>query len=511
MDGWESRRKRGPGPRLVHPRARARRAWCSASTSTPTTSSGNIPPFASVDGLLAPRGTPLDELDAAPRGRELSPQAPLRPGAQNLFARVADASAGDPRAPQHLPRRRRGALPRLRRVHAGWGDRRARRRDARARSARRARRSGGGQERRPRAGLLRRVLRPHEQPAPPRPRREHGRRLGDPAQARPRPRLDRRRSSARRDRPRSSRSTPTTSRATSRTAARSSAIDAPGARITELIASQAVDIALCRETKLSRDHAALLRRAARRSGPLTHVRLNIYPDGGVSRLRVWGRRDALSRTSVLNALSDERGPRGAPRAAAARPAGRERMLARRPFASTARCSPRPSEPGPSSAATTGSRRSRTTRASASDARRSREKLRGDRRLVRAGAGGRRGRRRADAGGARATATAPTSALRLHLHRLRHGQERRRDARAACARASATTPSTELRIAAGEQAKITRLRLEKLASHEHAITPTSSTPPSGRPARGLARAPRRARRRGRLARARPSASPTTTAA
>jgi allantoicase len=24
-------------------------------------------------------------------------------------------------------------------------------------------------------------------------------------------------------------------------------------------------------------------------GPVTHVRLNIFPDGGVSRLRLWGR------------------------------------------------------------------------------------------------------------------------------------------------------------------------------------------------------------------------------
>jgi allantoicase len=24
-------------------------------------------------------------------------------------------------------------------------------------------------------------------------------------------------------------------------------------------------------------------------GPVTHVRLNIYPDGGVSRLRLWGK------------------------------------------------------------------------------------------------------------------------------------------------------------------------------------------------------------------------------
>ena len=26
------------------------------------------------------------------------------------------------------------------------------------------------------------------------------------------------------------------------------------------------------------------------AGPFTHLRLNVYPDGGVSRLRVWGER-----------------------------------------------------------------------------------------------------------------------------------------------------------------------------------------------------------------------------
>jgi allantoicase len=30
----------------------------------------------------------------------------------------------------------------------------------------------------------------------------------------------------------------------------------------------------------------------RSPGAVTHVRLNIFPDGGVSRLRVWGRRES---------------------------------------------------------------------------------------------------------------------------------------------------------------------------------------------------------------------------
>jgi allantoicase len=34
--------------------------------------------------------------------------------------------------------------------------------------------------------------------------------------------------------------------------------------------------------------------AAARRGAVTHVRLNIYPDGGVARLRLWGRADRPS-------------------------------------------------------------------------------------------------------------------------------------------------------------------------------------------------------------------------
>ncbi len=78
----------------------------------------------------------------------------------------------------------------------------------------------------------------------------------------------------------------------------------------------------------------------------------------------------------------------------------------------------------------------------------------------------------------------------------------------CGRASPTTRTRELAIAAGEQAKITRLRLEKLGVMSRITTHVLDTA-LGRPARGLARAPRRARRAsGWRARSSPSASPTT---
>jgi allantoicase len=42
-------------------------------------------------------------------------------------------------------------------------------------------------------------------------------------------------------------------------------------------------------TKLQADHRHFFEQELRAAGPFTHVRLNIYPDGGVSRLRVHGR------------------------------------------------------------------------------------------------------------------------------------------------------------------------------------------------------------------------------
>ena len=93
MDGWESRRRRAP--RAGVPAALADCDWCVVELGAPgqvlgldidtNHFVGNHPPFASVEGLSAPRGTALDDL-AAREWIELLAQAPLRPGAQNLFA-----------------------------------------------------------------------------------------------------------------------------------------------------------------------------------------------------------------------------------------------------------------------------------------------------------------------------------------------------------------------------------------------------------------------------------------
>jgi len=65
-------------------------------------------------------------------------------------------------------------------------------------------------------------------------------------------------------------------------------VDAPGARTTDLIRSDAWQT-LVPETKL-RAHARHFFEQLP-SAIASHLRLNIIPDGGVSRLRVWGARE----------------------------------------------------------------------------------------------------------------------------------------------------------------------------------------------------------------------------
>ena len=67
-------------------------------------------------------------------------------------------------------------------------------------------------------------------------------------------------------------------------------IDAPGARITDLIASTQW-APLLPESKLSAHSRHFFREPlARAPRPASHVRVNIFPDGGLSRLRLWGSR-----------------------------------------------------------------------------------------------------------------------------------------------------------------------------------------------------------------------------
>jgi allantoicase len=61
---------------------------------------------------------------------------------------------------------------------------------------------------------------------------------------------------------------------------------APGAGITELAAARWVEALAAAKLRASRRH--FFSRELRNPGPFSHLRLNIYPDGGISRLRVHG-------------------------------------------------------------------------------------------------------------------------------------------------------------------------------------------------------------------------------
>ncbi len=101
------------------------------------------------------------------------------------------------------------------------------------------------------------------------------------------------------------------------------------------LAGDAAWTTLLPRTKLRANARHLFRKELQPAGPVSHLRLNIFPDGGVSRLRVWGLSAAyahLDEVSNLNALSNR-----AAEAALLDCCGSEewarRMLARRPFGS----------------------------------------------------------------------------------------------------------------------------------------------------------------------------------
>jgi len=65
------------------------------------------------------------------------------------------------------------------------------------------------------------------------------------------------------------------------------AIDRPGALATELFAAGGWQT-LLPPTSLAADTRHFFAQQLANVGPLSHVRLNIFPDGGISRLRLWG-------------------------------------------------------------------------------------------------------------------------------------------------------------------------------------------------------------------------------
>jgi allantoicase len=79
---------------------------------------------------------------------------------------------------------------------------------------------------------------------------------------------------------------------------------APSAQGPELSSSDIAWSELVGKTKLKPHHRHFLSLSSRT--PVSHVRLSIYPDGGVSRLRLWGRLDRRSQSHDAGALQAQR-------------------------------------------------------------------------------------------------------------------------------------------------------------------------------------------------------------
>jgi len=290
MDGWESRRKRGPGHDSCIVRLGVRGAIRALDIDT-NHFLGNHPPFASLEATRASESATTEELAAA-SWTELLAQSPLRPGSQNLFA----ISGTDSYTHVRLHIYPDGGVARLRvwgvadpdwqrsdadaltqpLLHAGEVDLASVRNGALALACSdaffgpmnnliapgRAVNMGGGWETRR--------------------KRQPGHdwilvRLGAPGEL-GLVEID---------------TNHFKGNFADRFALRG--IYAPGARITDLVAVTSYASArewqtVIPETKLRASERHFYRSELQAKGPFTHVKVDVYPDGGISRLRVWGKR-----------------------------------------------------------------------------------------------------------------------------------------------------------------------------------------------------------------------------
>jgi allantoicase len=284
MDGWESRRKRVPG-----------HDWAILELGVPgqligfdvdtAHFHGNQPQFVSIEGVHAPRGTSLEAL-AAMSWTPLLEQAPVRPASQNLFGAIPAGTVSHLRLNMFPD----GGIARLRafgRVRSDWaeGERDA---ETRANVATEyvdlAGVKNGGLALAcsdAHFGPMNNLLLPHR-----------ASNMGGGWETR------------RSRQPNkdwiliklAARGTPRVieldtaffcgnypDRALVET------LDLADARITDLIASERWQL-LLPETKLAADTRAFFA-APKSAAPATHARVTIFPDGGISRFRLWGTRD----------------------------------------------------------------------------------------------------------------------------------------------------------------------------------------------------------------------------
>jgi allantoicase len=287
MDGWESRRKRGAG-----------HDWCILRLGTvgrvygfdidTAHFVGNHPPYASVEGLRAPADAALADLVAG-AWRPLLPQSPIKAGSQNLFA----AEPGDAVSHVRLSIFPDGGVARFRvygkvepfcaepeidertraEVAPGLVDLGALKNGATALACSDAR-----------FGSMNSVLLPGR-----------ARHMGEGWETR-------------RGRPPDHGHDWIVVRLSARGTVHVVEVDTnhykgnfpercalegvdwPGAAITDLVQSSRWET-LLEPAPLSADTRHFFRSAIRAHAPLTHVRLHMFPDGGISRLRLWGVRD----------------------------------------------------------------------------------------------------------------------------------------------------------------------------------------------------------------------------
>jgi allantoicase len=284
MDGWESRRRREPGHDfcIVELGARGRVLGFDIDTHH---FHGNQPAFASVEGLSAPSGVPVEGLRAS-NWTELLEPSPLRPDSQNLFAALASQAVSHVRL-NIFPD---GGIARFRvfgRVEPTWVkedlDDATRAHVLADRFDLAALKNGGVALACSDAhfGPMNNLLLPGRAADmgggwETRRRRGPGYdwvviQLGARGVAEV-VEVD-------------------TNHFKGNFPARCSIdlLDSPGARVTDVVASSAW-VSAFPETRLEA-HTRHFFRDGLRALPASHLRLNIFPDGGISRLRVWGHRE----------------------------------------------------------------------------------------------------------------------------------------------------------------------------------------------------------------------------
>ena len=348
MDGWESRRRRTPGHDWCVV-ALGMRGASAASTSTRATSPATTRRIARIDAIDTP-ATP-------------SPSVCAADGAPWAHAAAQVAAAGQRR---QLPRRSTdgrpwthvrlnifpdGGVARLRvygEVAVDW---------TRVAAPAPRRRSRRDHERRAGPRRERHALRRQGQHDHAGPRDEHGRWLGDAATARARATTGR---SCAWARPRSVSKIEIDTNHFKGNYPESASLEGclvPAPSL-HALGSADLDARSCRSTQLKPHHRHFFSRELATAGPVSHVRLNIFPDGGISRLRVHGTRGRR----LIGPRPTRRG--GCCARPAARRGGSSGCSRGGRSAAASRCSRPRARVGRPRPKTTGARRSRITRRSA---------------------------------------------------------------------------------------------------------------------------------------------------